>query len=177
MKKVLAFAGSNSKNSINHQLVQATAKMAKGFEVEVIRLTDYESPMYGMDLEAEQGIPQGTLDLKAKMEGADGFILSSPEHNGSFPAFLKNTLDWLSRAGGKTFQDKPTLLMATSPGARGGGGILVHMLQILPYAGAQVTGGFSLPSFFENFKEGDIIEEHKTKLAEELAKLNEALNA
>jgi NAD(P)H-dependent FMN reductase len=86
-------------------------------------------------------------------------------------------LDWLSRAGGKTFQDKPTLLMATSPGARGGGGILGHMLQILPYAGAQVTGGFSLPFFFENFKEGDIIGEHKTKLVEELAKLNAALNA
>ncbi len=175
MKKVIAFAGSNSKNSINHQLIQASALLAEGFEVEVIKLTNYEVPMFGMDLEAEQGIPQGTLDLKAKMETADGFILSSPEHNGSFPAFLKNTLDWLSRAGEKTFQDKPTLLMATSPGPRGGGAILAHMLQVLPYAGAQVTGGFSLPSFHEHFVNGEVQGEHKKKLEEELSKLGVAL--
>lgn len=176
MKKVIAFAGSNSSKSINHQLIEATAKIAEGFEVEVIQLKDYEAPIYGIDLELSNGFPESMSKLKAKFDSAAGFIISSPEHNGSIPAVLKNSLDWISRMGSPIFQDKPVLFMATSPGPRGGASVLKHLLEIMPFRGAKITGSFSLPSFSENFENAALTGEHKTKLSEELAKLHDALN-
>ena len=57
MKKVIAFAGSNSKDSINHELVTAVASNMEACEIAIIRLTNYDIPLYSEDLEKESGIP------------------------------------------------------------------------------------------------------------------------
>jgi len=49
------------------------------------------------------------------------------------------------------FQDKPMLLMATSPGARGGASVLEIAKNAFPRYGAIVKATFSLPSFNDNF--------------------------
>ena len=115
-KRILAFSGSNSKNSINQKLVQATAELVESNEVEVIDLRDYDAPLYGIDLETEKGIPESMKKLSAKMGSVDGYIISTPEHNGSMSALLKNTIDWLSRIEQKAFQNKRTVFLSTSPG-------------------------------------------------------------
>ena len=94
MKKILSIGGSNSSQSINNQLSKYAGDLANGVEVSHVNLGAVNVPMYGMDLEKEQGIPTEITDLLQKFEAYDGFILSSPEHNGSIPAFLKNILDW-----------------------------------------------------------------------------------
>jgi NAD(P)H-dependent FMN reductase len=66
-------------------------------------------------------------------------------------------LDWASRINAKTFQQKPMLLLATSPGARGGATVLDIALKRFPFQGAEVKGSFSLPSFHEHFKDGKIV--------------------
>jgi NAD(P)H-dependent FMN reductase len=66
-------------------------------------------------------------------------------------------LDWASRIDAKTFQQKPMLLLATSPGARGGASVLDIATKRFPFQGAELKGSFSLPSFYDNFKEGKII--------------------
>ena len=43
------------------------------------------------------------------------------------------------------------LLLATSPGARGGGTVLDIAVKRMPFQGGLVKGSFSLPSFNENF--------------------------
>ena len=48
------------------------------------------------------------------------------------------------------------LLMATSPGARGGIGVLQSAKDRFPRMGANLIADFSLPSFFDNFTENDI---------------------
>ena len=106
------------------------------------------------------------------MGEADGFIVSSPEHNGSMPAFFKNTIDWISRMDGKVFNDKPTVFLSTSQGPRGGLSALTHILAIMPYQGAEVIGGHSLGSFDEKVVNGELIEgEDKEKIKALIAQL------
>jgi len=174
MSKIIAFSGSNSGQSINQQFINATVPLFKGAEVEVIDLRDYPAPLYGIDLEMSEGIPASMQSLKEKLREADGFLISSPEHNGSMPAVLKNTIDWLSRIEQKVFDEKPTVFMSTSPGPRGGLSALDHLVTIMPYRGAKIVGSYSLGNFGENVVDGVLSEEKKTEL---LPILNKLVNA
>ena len=151
MKKIIAFAGSSSKNSINKQLATYAANLFENSEVEVLNLNDYEMPLFSIDKETETGIPQLAHDFYAKIGSADLLVISFAEHNGAYSTAFKNILDWTSRINSKTFQEKPTLLLATSPGPRGGSSVLEIAKNRFPFQGAIVKGSFSLPSFYENF--------------------------
>lgn len=152
MKKILAFTGSNSSASVNRQLLELAASLFESNSVTLIDLRDYPVPMYSMDIEEETGIPSEVTRLKAEFEKHDAFLISSPEHNGMIPAFFKNTMDWLSRAGGKIFQEKPVMLMSASPGPRGGVTNLNNMKNVIPHWGASsVHADFHLGAFFQNF--------------------------
>ena len=156
MKKILAFSGSFSSESINHQLIGYATGMLSDASVTVIRLSDFDAPIYSKELEKTSGIPSGIVALRALFTEADAFLISTPEYNSSIPAGLKNTLDWISRMEGSIFQDKPVLLMAASPGGRGGQGVLSHLTAVLPFWGAKTVNTFSLPRFAENFSDGRI---------------------
>ena len=164
MSKIIAFSGSNSKESINQQLIKAVAKLVEGHDVEVLDLRDYVAPLNGIDLENEEGIPASMKALKTKMKEADGFIVSTPEHNGSMPAVLKNTIDWLSRIEQKVFDEKPTVFLSTSPGPRGGASALGHLVAIMPYRGANVVGHYSLGSFGDHYNEGTLDETSENEI-------------
>ncbi len=174
MKKILAFAGSNHTKSIHYQLLNFTASLISDHEINVIDIRDWDIPMYSIDLD-NQDPPELILKLIDKIQNADGFIIASPEHNGSTPAFFKNIIDWLSRLQKKVFGDKPTLLLSTSPGANGGATNLGLLEKTLPYQGARVIATFALPSFNDNFVEGEVIGEQKEKLQANIDKLQQAL--
>jgi len=174
MKKILAFSGSFSSDSINHQLVVYTSSLVKN-DVSIVRLADFEAPIYRNELETESGIPDEIQKLRLLFDDADAFIISTPEYNGSIPAGLKNTMDWLSRTGGKIFQDKPVVIMSTSHGGRGGQSILGHLSAVIPFWGAQLVGAFSLPKFSENFVDGKMDDEHKIELLDLIQNLEKEL--
>ncbi|MDX2361292.1 MAG: NAD(P)H-dependent oxidoreductase [Crocinitomicaceae bacterium] len=176
MSKIIAFSGSNSKSSINQQLITVVAELVEGSEVEVIDLRDFPAPVYGIDLEMEEGMPAKMVELNGKLAEADGFIISSPEHNGSMPAVLKNTIDWLSRIEQKVFNDKPTIFMSTSPGPRGGMSALEHLVAIMPYRGAKVVGSYSLGSFGENLVDGKLNADKHSEIQEVLRSLEKEIN-
>ncbi|THV57793.1 NADPH-dependent oxidoreductase [Flagellimonas alvinocaridis] len=163
MKKIITIAGSNSQKSINKSLLAYTSGLLKNVEVISIDLNDYLLPIYGADFEAENGIPTAIKRLDELFDTADGFMVSLAEHNGSYAAVFKNTLDWLSRINMKVWREKPMLLMATSPGGRGGASVLQAASTYFPFMGADISDTFSLPSFYENFREGNIIEENFRK--------------
>lgn len=150
MKKIIAFGASSSNTSINKQLATYAAGLFKNAAVEIIDLNDYEMPIFSVDKEAA-GIPELAKDFYAKIGTADFLVISFAEHNGSYATAFKNILDWTSRINAKTFQEKPVLLLATSPGARGGSSVLEIATKRFPFQGAMVKGSFSLPSFHENF--------------------------
>ncbi|MBU2938746.1 NAD(P)H-dependent oxidoreductase [Lacinutrix sp. C3R15] len=159
MKNIIAFAGSNSKQSINKQLAVYAAMQVKETKVDVLDLNDFTLPMYGIDHEIEHGIPENAKVFLEKIKSSDGVVLSLGEHNGAYATVFKNIFDWMSRIDGKLWSEKPMLLMATSPGARGGATVLEIAKGRFPYMGGNIVASFSLPSFNENFSEGKITNE------------------
>ena len=151
MKKIIAFGASSSKNSINKQLATYTANQFQNASIEILDLNDYEMPVFSVDKQAENGIHPLAQEFYAKIGSADLIIISFAEHNGNFSSAFKNILDWSSRINAKTFQEKPMLLLATSPGARGGSSVLDIATKRFPFQGGIIKGSFSLPSFYENF--------------------------
>ena len=164
-KKILVFAGSTSKKSINKQLAIYAAKKMENISYEIADLNDYSAPVFSVDTE-EMGFPDAVKNFNELLNQFDGFIVSLAEHNGSYSAAFKNIFDWVSRIDRKVFKDKPLLLMAASPGGRGGATVLETAKNTFPHLGGNIMATFSLPNFYDNFKDGSLIEE----------KLNIALN-
>jgi NAD(P)H-dependent FMN reductase len=156
--KLLAFAASNSRQSINKQLVTHAADVLRSLspdiQVEVIDLNDYEAPLFSIDRETELGIPAVAQAFYDKITGADALLISFAEHNGSFTAAYKNAFDWASRIEQKVYQGKPAVYLATSPGPGGAGSVLNAAVGSAPYFAADVKASLSVPSFFDNF-DGD----------------------
>lgn len=159
MKNIIAFAGSNSKNSINKQLVTYASGLLENTAVNILDLNDFKLPIYGVDLENEQGIPDNAHKFLDAIKASDGILLSLAEHNGAYATVFKNLLDWMSRIESKTFFGKPMLLMATSPGGRGGASVLEMAQNRFPYHDAHIVSVFSLPFFGDNFIDGSISNE------------------
>ncbi len=89
---------------------------------------------------------------------------------------MLNLFDWMSRIDGKLWSDKPMLLMATSPGARGGSTGLEIAAGRFGYMGGNIVGSFSLPSFGDNFSNEKITNvELNNQLLEEVAQFTESL--
>ena len=154
-KKILTFGASNSKASINKQLASYAANQLEQVEVILLDLNDFEMPIYSIDREGATGIPSLAKDFKQQIQEADGILISFAEHNGAYTTAFKNIYDWMSRLEGSVWQDKPMLLMATSPGGRGGQGVLELAYNSFSYGNKQVVGAFSLPSFQQNFSTED----------------------
>ena len=143
--QILVFAGSLRARSMNRQLaaVAAAAVEEAGGSAELLELADYPMPMYDEDEETRSGLPEPVRAFKAKVVAAPGYIVCSPEYNGSLSPLLKNSLDWLSRQGDDprpraAYDGKVIGLMAASDGGLGGLRGLVHLRQILSNLGAHV---------------------------------------
>ncbi len=151
--KILAFGASSSKHSINKKFATFASTFFKNDDVDILDLNDYELPIFSVDKEAEIGHPELAKKFVSNISNSDLIIISFAEHNGTYSAAFKNIFDWATRINGKLFQEKPVLLLATSPGARGGIGVLEAAKTRLPFHGANIIGSFSLPEFNKNFEE------------------------
>ncbi len=151
MKKILAFGASSSKTSINKELARYAASQIADCIPALPDLNDFDMPVFSVDREKDEGIPQAAHRFKTLIRNADGIIISLAEHNGSYSAVFKNLLDWISRIEKSTWLDKPMFLMATSPGGRGGQFVLAAATSRFPHMGGKIVARFSLPSFNENF--------------------------
>lgn len=143
--KILCFAGSLRRDSLNKKLAQLAGKLAEqaGAEATYIDLRDFDLPIYDGDYESEKGLPEDAKKLKKIMKEHQGFIIASPEYNSSLSAALKNVIDWTSRPepGEKSLEcytGKVAGLMAASPGALGGIRGLVTVRSILGNIGVIV---------------------------------------
>jgi len=149
--KIIAFAGSNSSKSINKKLVTYTSTLFKDAEIEILDLRDYQAPLFSIDVEKEIGQAEEAIAFLTKLKSADMLLISLAENNGNYSTAFKNLFDWCSRIEKDVFQKKPTLLMATSPGGRGGKSVLEIAHTNLPRFGVDIKAVFSLPSFNDNF--------------------------
>jgi chromate reductase len=154
--KILAFAASNSKTSINKQFVTYATSVFKSdykpdAEIEILDLADYELPFYRPDREEEDGVPPKAKEFYDKIGAADALIISFAEHNGFYTAAYKNLFDWMSRMTKEVFQGKPAVLLSASPGKGGAGNVLKTAIGSAGFFGMDVKASLSLPNFYDNF--------------------------
>jgi NAD(P)H-dependent FMN reductase len=139
--KLLVFAGSTRQNSWNRKLARVAAAMARtsGAEVTHLELADLDVPMYNADLEA-RGTPADVMKLKQLTYEHPAWIIVTPEYNASYPALLKNTLDWVSSPvksdpvwndDFRSTRGKVVGVLSASPGALGGLRSQSHLVPLL----------------------------------------------
>ena len=183
MVKVLVFAGSARRDSLNKKLARIGARHVgeAGGEARFVDLQDYPMPLYHGDLEAAEGLAANARKLRDVFLAHDALLIASPENNSSVTALLKNTIDWLSRsvADGKgvnsglaPYRGKLAGLMSASPGQFAGVRGLPHLRQILSSLGVTVLGAqVSIPRADHAFTpEGELAQAHEDELVAKLAR-------
>ncbi|MPM71400.1 NAD(P)H-dependent FMN reductase [bioreactor metagenome] len=139
--QILIFAGSTRQDSYNRKLAKVAASIAEqqGAQPSLLELSDYDIPLYNADLEA-QGTPADVIRLKQAMHSHAAWIVCSPEYNGSYPALLKNAIDWASSPvkgdaqwsdGVLPFRNKVVGMASASPGGLGGLRAQSHLAALL----------------------------------------------
>jgi NAD(P)H-dependent FMN reductase len=180
--RILAFAGSARRESLNKKLARAAARFVTeaGAEATFVDLDDYPIPLYHGDLETASGMPANAVKLREMFIAHDALLIASPENNASMTSLLKNTIDWLSRdvgdgkgaaAGLAPWRGKVAGLMAASPGGFGGIRALPHLRQVLSALGVTVLGTqVAVPKADEIFaSDGSIADERAARSVRALA--------
>ena len=172
--RILAFAGSARRESLNRKLLAATVKAveAAGGAVTLLDLNDYALPLYHGDWEDENGLPENAKRLLVLMQEHRGLLIASPEYNSQLTPLLKNTIDWLSRADDDPFEGKVAAVVSASPGALGGARSMQHARHLLLHLGCHVVPAqCMLPKAHEAFGEdGSLLNPRSQKSVEALAR-------
>jgi len=148
--KVIGFGASVSSTSINKQLASFALGFFQEHDIELVDLNDFIVPVFSVDTEKEH-FPEAAKAFLAKIGEADVLVCSMAEHNRNWTAAFKNLFDWCSRIDLKLLQDKPMLLLSTSPGGYGAQNSLIIAQKVFPAFGGNIIESFALPKFYENF--------------------------
>jgi len=150
---VLVIAGSTRRESIHRKLARQTVELLKadGVDAVLADLRDYPMPLYDGDLEQEEGRPAAAAELKELARRADAFVFASPEYNGSYPAVLKNAIDWMSRPDPgerhlAVFRGKPAGIVTATPGPHGGSRGMKQLRELLGMIGVTVEDQLGIPN-------------------------------
>jgi NAD(P)H-dependent FMN reductase len=123
--KVLALVGSLRAASINRQIAELATEVAP----DGVTVTIFEGlgdvPFYNEEIDdvmnADAPVLAPVAALRAAAADADAALVVTPEYNGSYPAVVKNAIDWLSRPfGDGALKDKPLAVVGGSFGQYGG---------------------------------------------------------
>lgn len=149
---ILAFAGSNRRESINRKVLATAVAGARdaGATVTVADLRDFAMPLYDADWHAENGVPPAMRELRKLAMAANGLLIASPEYNASITPLLKNTIDWLSQdvdgeSGYAPFTGKVGALLGASNGGFGTIRALPHVSYILSNLGVFMLPVLAVP--------------------------------
>lgn len=152
MKHILFIAGSNSPDSINKKVIEYTAGLFKKNKTTVLDLRDYPLPIFSVEIEEKDGVPENAFALGELFKDHDAVVFSVAEHNGSITAFFKNALDWTSRTqkNYRILENKPVLLFSASITPGGGKDAASHAELIFTRRlRGRVISKVSIPRFSE----------------------------
>ncbi len=165
MAKILAFAGSLRKHSYNKRVLNVAVAGAReaGGDVTVVDLVDLPMPIYNADVHERDGFDANALRFQELLNAHEGFLIASPEYNGSIPGGLKNAIDWASRQSenykmNAVFAGKTAALITASPGAFGGLRCLQHLRGVLTIMGSWVLPAEIAVRFVGQKFDGDAVE-------------------
>lgn len=147
--KIAVVVGSLRKESFNHKLAIALAKLAPAdFAFEHVRIDDL--PLYNQDDDANPA--EAVKRLKSAVKSAQGLLFVTPEYNRSIPGVLKNAIDHASRPYGQSvWGGKPAGVIGVSVGAIGTSLAQQHLRNVLAYLDVPTLGQ---PEAFVQAKDG-----------------------
>ncbi|HET9892219.1 MAG TPA: NAD(P)H-dependent oxidoreductase [Mycobacterium sp.] len=162
--KILALVGSLRAASINRQIAELAATVAADDVTVTIFEGLAELPFYNeeiddvMNTEAPPLAPVAAL--RSAAADADAALVVTPEYNGSYPAVIKNAIDWLSRPfGDGALKGKPLAVIGGSFGQYGGVWAHDDTRKSFGIAGARVVDAIKLSVPFKTL-EGKAPAEH-----------------
>ncbi|MEO1008883.1 MAG: NAD(P)H-dependent oxidoreductase [Planctomycetota bacterium] len=175
--RILVFAGSLRRDSLNHALAVAAARGAASAEITELRLRDYPLPLYDEEIEEADGLPDNCLKLKDIFRTHHGLIVGCPEYNSAITGVMKNAIDWVSRPRDgegplECFEGKVVGLVAASPGGLGGIRGLPTVRRIFGHIRSIVLPEqFSLPNAADAFDDaGGLKSDDHRKAAEKVGR-------
>jgi NAD(P)H-dependent FMN reductase len=162
--KVLALVGSLRAASLNRKIAELASDVAPdGVTVTVFEgLADI--PFYNEEIDDVMNTEAPALAavdaLRAAAGEADAALVVTPEYNGSYPAVVKNAIDWLSRPfGDGALKGKPLAVIGGSFGQYGGVWAHDDTRKSFGLAGARVVESLKLSVPFKTL-EGKAPAEH-----------------
>jgi NAD(P)H-dependent FMN reductase len=147
--RVLALVGSLRAASINRQIAELATEVAQ----DGVAVTIFEGlgdlPFYNEEIDdvmnAEAPALAPVAALRAAAADADAALVITPEYNGSYPAVIKNAIDWLSRPfGDGALKGKPLAVIGGSFGQYGGVWAHDDTRKSFGFAGARVVDAIKL---------------------------------
>jgi len=162
--KILALVGSLRSASINRQIAELATAVA-GDDVTVTIFEGLgELPFYNEEIDDVMNTDAPPLAPVAALRGAaadaDAALVVTPEYNGSYPAVIKNAVDWLSRPfGDGALKGKPLAVIGGSFGQYGGVWAHDDTRKSFGIAGARVVEDLKLSLPFKTL-EGKAPAEH-----------------
>ena len=175
--KILGISGSLREDSYNTSLLRAAKEMAPD-DMSIEVYVPSELTLFSQDNEDDP--PEQVTNFKKLIERSDGLIFSSPEHNFTISAAMKNAIEWGNRPyGDNSFFNKPAAIMSASPSHFGTVRAQNHMRQIFQDLSV-VT--FHWPTVLisnahEKFKNGELVDtKSKEKVKAALTQLKELID-
>ena len=155
--KILALVGSLRAASINRQI----AELAVAVAADDVTVTIFEGlgelPFYNEEIDYAMNTdapPLGPVAaLRAAAADVDAALVVTPEYNGSYPAVIKNAIDWLSRPFGEgALKGKPLAVIGGSFGRYGGVWAHDDTRKSFGIAGARVVEAIKLSVPFKTLE-------------------------
>lgn len=162
--KILALVGSLRAASINRQIAELAGTVAADDVTVTIFEGLAELPFYNEEIDEVMNTEAPPLApvaaLRAAAADADAALVVTPEYNGSYPAVIKNAIDWLSRPfGDGALKGKPLAVIGGSFGQYGGVWAHDDTRKSFGIAGARVVDAIKLSVPFKTL-EGKAPAEH-----------------
>lgn len=123
------------------------ANMRADIDLDVIDLAEMNLPVVLPGFDEDASLPAAVTDLGRRIEAADAVVIVTPVYNRSFPASLKNAIDW--------YHDEwaATPVGFISYGGRTGGIEAVEQLRTIfvELSTMTIRNVLSFPNFWEHF--------------------------
>lgn len=138
--RILAFAGSARRDSLNKKLLAAAVEAARaaGAEVTLVDFRELPLPLYDGDLEDAEGLPANAQRFAELVRSHGGLLIASPEYNSQITPLLKNAVDWCTRAEENPLRGKVVAVVSASPSAFGAIRSMTLARQLFTHLGCHV---------------------------------------
>ena len=127
--RIEIISGSSREQSVTNRIalyLQMELKEKTDYEVNILDVRNHFLPELQQVFTSVEATPPEYKLLAERIFNADGFILVSPEYNGSFSAAMKNLLDHFPKQHHKVFG-----IATASPGALGGIRAAIQLQQLI----------------------------------------------